>query len=497
MEFLRDALRFVDFSITIVDSHPLQLYSHALLFAPENSLIKQTFKTHIPKWINPGTDMYRDWDSSLQVFAKPGYPVSFAPDTQVWDCERGVVRAQSEHGSKAIVERIIRVELSRDSTKLAVIYHNMTQIYDTTLGTLSQLSEISRKGHLFDGFSSNSKFILFRHEDDVKVIQISAFDASTGVCVWDSSSGPFTLMDLVLRKLKTVRGTYEEEDRRFYLAFSDDSEWLAVTTGPSCWSPKTRNSCVLLLRKVGDVFKLQHTLERSEDRVSETTFASNARVLASLNQGRNCVLVWKLQSPRHKPYVIEGCASIEALSHSFLAAKELTSEAICIWHIASGRSYKRLYGISGRCAFSSCERLLAVGEDGSVRILDWKTGVCLVQINEAYTSTPLLETELLVSFLPGDAGIQTQSGIVQVPKEILAPPVPPSSPELIRHTPPLSVDKNTGWVQWQGERLLKLPAEYDADNVVVSNTTIFIILLSHKVVMIRFRDSYLSEALSH
>jgi hypothetical protein len=444
--------------------------------------------------------MYPDWDWSLRAFAKPGdqelKSTSFVPDTQVWDWEKKVIRAQSEHGSTTIVQRIIRVKLSRDSTKLAVIYHDMTQIYDTTLGTLSQLFEISRNGDSFDDFSSSSKFILFKHEDDGKVIQISAFDACTGVCVWDSLLGSSTLRDLVLRKLKTVRGPYEE-DRCFDLSFSDDSEWLAVTTGPTHRSPKTRNSCVLLLRKYGDAFKFQHTLQRSDSCLSGTTFASNASVLATLNQGRNHVLVWKLQSPRHKPYVIERCASIDALSHSFLAARDLTSEAIIIWHIASGRSCKKLHGISGRCAFSLCERLLAVGENGSVRIFDWSTGVCLVEIDGAYTSTPLLETELLLSFLPGDAGIQTQSGIVQIPKEILAPPVPPSSPEVIRHTPILSVDKDTGWVQWEGKRLLKLPAEYDADNIVVSNTTIFITLSSRKVVVIGFSKTHLSETISH
>ena len=483
-----------------MDSHPLQLYSHALLFAPENSLVKQCFKTEIPRWIHAATDMYPDWDSSLRLFAKPGCQaaksISFDPDTQVWGWEKEAIRAQSKDGSTTVVQRIIGVKLSRDSTRLAVIYHSMTQIYDTDPDTLSLLFQISRNGHSFDGFSSNSKFIFFRQEEDGKVIRISAFDASTGVCVWDSSSGPSTFKELVLRKLKKVRVAYDE-DRRFDLAFSDDLEWLAVTIGPDNWSPKTRNSCVLLLKKVGDVFKFQHTLEKSYNRLSGTRFASNGRVVATLDQGGNYVLVWKLQSPCHKPYVIEGCTSIDALSNSFLAARELTGEAIGIWHIASGQSCKRLYGISGRCAFSSCERLFAVGEDGSVRILDWRSGVCLVQIDEAYTSTPLLETELLVSFLPGDAGIQAQSGIVQVPKEILAPPVPPSSPELVRHTPPLSVDKNTGWVQWQGERLLKLLAEYDADDVLVSNTTIFIILLSHMVVMVSFRESYLSEDLYH
>jgi len=442
--------------------------------------------------------MYPDWDSSLQGLAKPGYQevksVTSVPDTQVWDWEKEVIRAQNEHESTAIIQKIIRIKLSRDSTKLAVIYHDMTQIYDTAVGTLSQLFEISKSGDSFDDFSSNSKFIVFKHENDGKIIQTSAFDACTGVCVWDSLLTPSTLKDIVLRKLKTVRGPYEE-DRRFDLSFSDGSEWLAVTTGPTYRSSKTQNSCVLLLRKVRHAFKFQHTLETTDSCLSGTTFDSNAKVLATLNQGRNYILVWKLQNPRHKPYMIERCASIDALSHSFLAVRDLTSEAISIWHIASGRTCNKLYGISGRCAFSPCERLLAVGEKGSVRILDWRRGVCLVQIDGAYTSAPLLDTELLLSFLPGDAGIQTQSGIVQVPKEMLAPTVPPSSPELIRHTPILSVDKDTGWIQWEDKMLLKLPAEYDADNIVVSNTTIFITLLSHTVVMIGFRASHLSEAL--
>ncbi|KAH7186027.1 uncharacterized protein B0J16DRAFT_287926, partial [Fusarium flagelliforme] len=86
MEFLRDALRFLNFIITILDSHPLELYSHALLFAPENSPVKQNFRTQIPRWINSAPDMYPDWDSFLRVSAKPGCQevksVTFVPDTQ-------------------------------------------------------------------------------------------------------------------------------------------------------------------------------------------------------------------------------------------------------------------------------------------------------------------------------------------------------------------------------------------------------------------------------
>lgn len=65
--FLYDAKRFIPSYYSIADSSPLQLYSSALIFAPKNSIIRNTFHNHIPDWVlqEPNTDL--EWNVVLQT----------------------------------------------------------------------------------------------------------------------------------------------------------------------------------------------------------------------------------------------------------------------------------------------------------------------------------------------------------------------------------------------------------------------------------------------
>ncbi|KAI3579547.1 WD domain protein [Fusarium oxysporum f. sp. albedinis] len=84
-EFLSDALQFINYSISTVDTHPLQLYSHGLVFAPQNSLVKSNFEAQMPMWIKQAPSTGPDWDTRLHIFMKPDYHVfhsmSFIPES--------------------------------------------------------------------------------------------------------------------------------------------------------------------------------------------------------------------------------------------------------------------------------------------------------------------------------------------------------------------------------------------------------------------------------
>ena len=63
--FLSDARRFILQNRSIIDYAPLQLYSSAIVFAPEESVIRSTFEQPIP-WISRLPKVPQAWSLELQ-----------------------------------------------------------------------------------------------------------------------------------------------------------------------------------------------------------------------------------------------------------------------------------------------------------------------------------------------------------------------------------------------------------------------------------------------
>ncbi|KAH6981484.1 hypothetical protein EDB80DRAFT_626107, partial [Ilyonectria destructans] len=72
---LSDAIRFVLANVSIIDKTPLQIYSSALAFAPEKSIIRYTFESEIPSWISLAPEAETDWNSCLQTLEAHSGPV--------------------------------------------------------------------------------------------------------------------------------------------------------------------------------------------------------------------------------------------------------------------------------------------------------------------------------------------------------------------------------------------------------------------------------------
>ncbi|KAF2834198.1 HET-domain-containing protein [Patellaria atrata CBS 101060] len=84
--FLRDAERFILRFRPILENAPLQIYSSALIFAPEMSIIRKTFIKYIPGWITQLPKMKDNWDaclSTLEGHTDSVSAVAFSPDGQV------------------------------------------------------------------------------------------------------------------------------------------------------------------------------------------------------------------------------------------------------------------------------------------------------------------------------------------------------------------------------------------------------------------------------
>ena len=105
--FLHDAKRFVLNYRSIVESSPLQLYSSALIFAPKESIIRNTFQNYIPGWISQQPKVDLDWNAVLQTLeghSNAVMSVAFSYDSKilasasgdrtvkVWDAATGSFR---------------------------------------------------------------------------------------------------------------------------------------------------------------------------------------------------------------------------------------------------------------------------------------------------------------------------------------------------------------------------------------------------------------------
>ncbi|KAJ5643920.1 uncharacterized protein N7484_006427 [Penicillium longicatenatum] len=80
-----DGRRFVLKFRSIIEIAPLQLYRSALLYCPELSIIRQTYKHLVPKWIISSPTVERRWSPLLQTLEDQQalYDVAFSPDGKI------------------------------------------------------------------------------------------------------------------------------------------------------------------------------------------------------------------------------------------------------------------------------------------------------------------------------------------------------------------------------------------------------------------------------
>src|SRR3954447_987364 len=93
VSFLHDAERFTLRFRSILEDAPLQVYSSALIFAPETAIIRKTFADHIPVWVDIISKVGGNWDacrSTLEGHSGRVRAVAFSSDGQLvasasWD----------------------------------------------------------------------------------------------------------------------------------------------------------------------------------------------------------------------------------------------------------------------------------------------------------------------------------------------------------------------------------------------------------------------------
>ncbi|KAF7943051.1 hypothetical protein EAE96_010996 [Botrytis aclada] len=266
-KFLYDAKCFILSYYSITDSSPLQLYSSALIFAPKESIIRNTFHNYTPDWIlqEPNTDLewnaviqtlegHSNWIRSIAFSADSKLLASISRDhtIKLWDAATGILQQILEGHSDSVRS----IAFSADSKLLASTSRDHTiKIWDAATGILQQILEGHSDWVISVAFSADSKLLASASRDHT-------------VKIWDTATS--TLQQTLEGHSGSVRS----------VAFSADSKLLVSAS---------RDHTI----KIWDVVTgiLQQTLERYSDWVSSVAFSANSKLLASASDDHT-IKIW-------------------------------------------------------------------------------------------------------------------------------------------------------------------------------------------------------------
>jgi WD40 repeat protein len=150
--FLFDSKRVIRSYCSMIDTSPLQVNSSAIVFAPEQSVVRRTFRQQFPAWLALPPNVDSDWDSCIQTleghsssvdsvaFSRLKTLVSGSSNETIklWDMVTGAYTATLKgHGSLVHV-----VAFSHDSKTLASGSSDQTiKLWDAPTGACTATLE--------------------------------------------------------------------------------------------------------------------------------------------------------------------------------------------------------------------------------------------------------------------------------------------------------------------------------------------------------------------
>lgn len=361
--FFRDANRFVLNCISTIDKWPLQLYSSAIAFAPEESVTRTIFGKEALKLVNPLPRVNPAWGACIQTLhghgdrvnsatflRDSGYLVSASHDrsVRVWEMATGRCRwALKGH---------------RDAVSLVTVSYNGLYIASASDDHTVKVWEMA---------TGRCLYTLNEHGEGVSVVAFSFDDLYLASASWDNT----------VRIWETATGKCLQTLKGHVLAvssvvFSPDGYRLASASWDSTvkvWNALT-GTCL-------------RTLKEHSDKVTSVAFSRDSACLRLASASRDGVVkVWEtamdwhmrtLQG--HKRGNVIHVVIFSPDSRYLASASE--DHTVRLWNVKTSACIRTLEGHNGEVrsvSFSHDSKSLAsASEDHTIKVWEVITGTCL------------------------------------------------------------------------------------------------------------------------
>ncbi|KAL6890082.1 WD40-repeat-containing domain protein [Trichoderma evansii] len=356
LAFVQDAMRFLLRHYHTLAHWPLQIYSSAIIFSPESSVIKRENLHKIPVWLRKVPPMEGTWDSLIQTLVGHSARVSFvafSPDgkqiisgsddriIKLWDAATGdLQKTLAGH-----LGSVSTVAFSPDGKQIA------SGSYDDTV-------------KLWDAATGDLQKTLAGHTDSVSTVafspdgkQIASGSCDETIKLWDTATGDLQ---------KTLVG---HSGWVITVAFSPDGKQIASGSGDKTiklWDTAT-----------GD---LQKTLVGHSGTVSTIAFSRDSKQITSGSHDET-VKLWDAATGDLQKTLIGHSSRVRTMAFS-QDSKQIRSgyddETVKLWDTATGNLQKILAGHSdwvSTMTFSPDGKQIASGSgDKTVKLWDTATG---------------------------------------------------------------------------------------------------------------------------